>query len=110
MNALSARWLCPLLLWSHLGGNFAPNVRAGGVPPLQLLAVAPVSGDGIFLPQIFSSPQPLPVIRLGDAPAFGKTMILSRAQICGLLTATAPGVGPNFAGPVPSANPMSWSC
>ena len=99
MNALSARWLCPLLLWSHLGGNFAPNVRAGGVPPLQLLAVAPVSGDGIFLPQIFSSPQPLPVIRLGDAPAFGKNLILSRAQICGLLTATAPGVGTNFSGP-----------
>ena len=50
---LPARSLCWLLLWTCLGGGFTSNIRAGEAPPLQLLAVAPVSGDGIFLPQIF---------------------------------------------------------
>jgi flagella basal body P-ring formation protein FlgA len=99
MNYLSARRFCWLLLWTCLGGGFTSNIRAGEAPPLQLLAVAPVSGDGFFLPQIFSSAQPLPVIRLGDAPAFGKNLLLTRAQICDLLAANAPGVGTNFSGP-----------
>ncbi len=51
------------------------------------------------MPQIFSSTQPLPAIRLCDAPAFGKNLILTRAQICDLLAANAPGVGTNFSGP-----------
>jgi flagella basal body P-ring formation protein FlgA len=99
MSQLSARWLCPLLLWACLGGGFASNVRAGEAPPLQLLVAAPVNGDGFFLPQLFSSTQPLPLIRLGDAPAFGKNLIITRAQIGGLLAANAPGVGTNFSGP-----------
>lgn len=64
-----------------------------------MLTVAPVSGDGIFLSQIFSAPQPLPLVRLGDAPAFGQTLVLTRAQVCDLLAAKAPGVGTNFSGP-----------
>jgi flagella basal body P-ring formation protein FlgA len=100
MNLLSAQWLCSLLLlWACLGGGFTSNSRAGEAPPLQLLAVASVSGDGIFLPQLLASSQPLPDIRLADSPAFGKNLILSRAQICGLLAANAPGVGTNFSGP-----------
>ncbi len=99
MNYLSARFICPLLLWTCLGGRFTSNIRAGETPPLQLLAVAPVSGDGFFLPQIFTSAEPLPAIRLGDAPAFGKNLILNRAQIGDLLAANAPGVGTNFSGP-----------
>ena len=99
MKNLSARLLCWFLLWTCLGGGFTSNLRAGEAPPLQLLAVAPVGGDGIFLPQIFSSAQPLPAIRLADAPAFGKNLTLSRAQICELLAANAPGVGTNFSGP-----------
>ena len=99
MNSVSARQLCWLLLWACLGGSFTSNMRAGEAPPLQLLAVAPVSGDGLFLPQLFTSAQPLPDIRLADAPAFGKNQLLTRAQICGLLAANAPGVGTNFSGP-----------
>lgn len=64
-----------------------------------MLPVALVSSDGFFLPQLFTAAEPLPAIRLGDAPAFGKNQILSRAQICGLLAANAPGVGTNFSGP-----------
>ena len=99
IGQLSARLLCPLLLWTCLGGGFTSSLRAGEAPPLQLLAAAPVTGDGFFLPQLFSSTQPLPVVRLGDAPAFGKNLILTRAQIGGLLAANAPGVGTNFSGP-----------
>ena len=99
MKNLSARVVCPLLLWPCLGGSFTSNLSAGEVPPFQLTAVAPVSGDGVFLPQIFTSTQPLPAIRLCDAPAFGKNLILNRAQICDLLAANAPGVGTNFSGP-----------
>ncbi len=99
MRNLSARIVCPLLLWACLGGGFPLNIRAGEAPPLQLIAVAPVSGDGVFLPQIFTSAQPLPAIRLCDAPAFGKNLILNRAQICDLLAANAPSVGTNFSGP-----------
>jgi len=94
-----ARLLCPLLLWSSLGGGFTSFARAGEAPSIQLLAVAPVSADGVFLPQLFSSAEPLPVVRLADAPAFGKNLILTRAQICDLLAANAPGVGTNFSGP-----------
>jgi flagella basal body P-ring formation protein FlgA len=99
MSQLPARWLCSFLLWTCLGGGFSLSARAADAPPLQLLAAAPVSGDGIFLPQLFSSTQPLPVIRMGDAPAFGKNLFLNRAQICDLLAANAPGVGTNFSGP-----------
>lgn len=99
INKLSARFLCPLLLWTCLGGSFTSNVRAGEAPPLQMLAVVPVSADGIFLPQFFSSTQPLPAIRLDDTPAFGKDLILTRAQICDFWAANAPGVGTNFFGP-----------
>jgi flagella basal body P-ring formation protein FlgA len=99
ISNLSARLPCWLLLWTCLGGGFTSNIRAGEAPPLQLLAVAAVSSDGIFLPQIFTSAQPLPAIRLTDAPAFGKNLLLTRAQICDLLAANAPGVGTNFSGP-----------
>jgi flagella basal body P-ring formation protein FlgA len=101
MRSLSARLFCwaLALLWTLLGGHFSLNLRADEVPSVQMLAAAPVCGDGIFLPQIFTSSQPLPVLRLGDAPAFGKTLILTRAQVCGLLAAGAPGVGTNFSGP-----------
>jgi flagella basal body P-ring formation protein FlgA len=97
MGNLSARSLCWLL--TCLGGGFTSNTSAGEAPPILLLAVAPVSGDGVFLPQIFSSAQPLPAIRLCDAPAFGRSLILTRAQLCDLLAANAPGVGTNFSGP-----------
>jgi len=99
MKQLSARSFRRLLLWACLGGGFTSIIRAGEAPPFQLIAVAPVSGDGVFLPQIFSSAQPLPAVRLCDAPAFGKNLILTRAQIGDLLAANAPVVGTNFSGP-----------
>jgi len=99
MKTLSARSPSWLLLWACLGGGFALNTRAVETPPLQLLAAASVSGDGVFLPQVFASADPLPAIRLADAPAFGKSLVLTRAQLADLLGANAPGVGTNFSGP-----------
>jgi flagella basal body P-ring formation protein FlgA len=90
-------WFRSWLLAACLGG-LAAGVRAGDAP-LELLPAAPVGADGIFLAQIFTSSQPLPAIRLADAPAFGKNVILTRAQIDDLLAANAPGVGTNISGP-----------
>ncbi|HEX9048693.1 MAG TPA: flagellar basal body P-ring formation chaperone FlgA [Verrucomicrobiae bacterium] len=88
-----------LFLWICLGGGVALNLRAADTPTVQLLATAAVNGEGIFLPQIFSSPGPLPAIRLADAPAFGRSLTLTRAQLCDLLAANATSVGTNFSGP-----------
>jgi len=99
IKQVSARALLCLLVWACLGGGFTSKLRAGEAPPIQLLAVATVTGDGIFLPQIFTANEPLPAIRLADAPAFGKNVTLTRAQICNLLAANATSVGTNFSGP-----------
>jgi flagella basal body P-ring formation protein FlgA len=65
---------------------------------LQLNAVAAVSGDGVYLPQIFSAADPLPAIKLSEAPAFGKNLVLSRDKIIELLSQNAPNCGTNFSG------------
>lgn len=87
------------LLLSFLpdGGGLA-SVMAGEPPVLQLNAAAAVAGDGVFLPQLFSATEPLPAIRLCDAPAFGKNLVLTRDQLGELLAANAPACGTNFAG------------
>ncbi len=58
--------------------------------PLQLAPTAQVDGAGIFLQQIVKSDQPLPSVRLTDAPAFGKTADFTRAQIIAFLATAAP--------------------
>jgi flagella basal body P-ring formation protein FlgA len=87
-----------LLLFVCLSNVFSSSVWAGEPSPLQLTAAAQVCGDGVFLPQVFKSAQPLPAIRLCDAPAFGKNLVLTRAQLCELLAANAPDCGTNFSG------------
>ncbi len=79
-------------------GGFVPSLVAGEATSFQLNAVAPVSGDGVFLPQVFTSTDPLPAVRLCDAPAFGKNLILTRAQVSALLSANAFTFGTNFSG------------
>ena len=98
MNTLLARKSCWLLLFTCLGGGFNSRLSASEATPLQLSATAQVCGDGVFLPQIFSATQPLPAIRLCDAPAFGKNLMLTRAQVADLLAANAPDCGTNFSG------------
>jgi len=87
-----------ILLGLLHGAGFASTLIAGEPASLQLNAVAPVSGDGVFLPQVFTSAEPLPAVKLCDAPAFGKNLVLSREQVTELLALNAPAVGTNFSG------------
>jgi flagella basal body P-ring formation protein FlgA len=78
--------------------GLAVSLFAAEAQSLQLNAVATTSGDGVFLPQLFTSTDPLPVVKLCDAPAFGKNLILTREKISELLAANAMSVGTNFSG------------
>ena len=98
MKKLLAEKSVGLLLVTCLGVGFSSNLSASEAAPLQLTAAAQVCGDGVFLPQVFQSSQPLPAIRLCDAPAFGKSLTLTRAQLADLIVANAPDCGTNFIG------------
>jgi len=97
MKPFTATNLLTLLLFL-LGAGIACPLVAGEAAPLQLNAVASVSGDGVFLPQLFASTDPLPAVKLCDAPAFGKNLILTREKIAELLAVNSPGLGTNFSG------------
>lgn len=86
------------LLYANGCGSLLPVFAEEPTTALELKASVPVSGDGVFLPQIFSSTDPLPAVKLCDAPKFGKHLILSRDQIALLVESNAPSVGVNFSG------------
>ncbi len=67
-------------------------LQASQPSAFQLLPVAQVTGDGVFLQQLVTSSQPLPNLRLCDPPAVGATLELSRSQINDLLAAAAPNL------------------
>jgi flagella basal body P-ring formation protein FlgA len=74
-------------------------LQAAESTAFQLSPVAQVTGSGVFLQQIVTSSQPLPDVRLCDAPAVGATLELSRSQINDLLAAAAPAwMTTNWAG------------
>jgi len=98
MKPSLAQQFLGVLLLACLGGGFDPSIRASEPSPLEIKAVALVCGDGIFLPQIVDSDQPLPAVRLGDAPAFGKNVVFTRAQLAELIANAASAVGTNFSG------------
>ena len=87
-----------ILLGLLHGAGSASILIAGESAPLQLNAVAPVSGDGVFLPQLFTSAAPLPAVKLCDSPAFGKILVLTHDQVGELLANNAPAWGTNFTG------------
>lgn len=66
------------------------GARAVEPPSLELAPVAQVTGDGVFLSEIIKSPNPLPTVRLCDAPALGAALDLSRSQINDFLALKAP--------------------
>ncbi len=78
------------LFFILFSSQWVGNLRASEPSALQLAPVAEVSGDGVFLQQVVKSGQPLPALRLCDAPQVGATMNLSRAQIHDRLTILAP--------------------
>ena len=88
----SVRNLVFLFLFACLGGGFAVRGSAGEPSSFQLRATALVDGAGVFAEQVIRSEPSLSALRLCDAPAFGKTTVLTRAQLGELLTAAAPGL------------------
>ncbi len=97
LKNLAAQLLGPLFLANGCGA-LLPVLASEPPSSLVLNAVAPVSSDGVFLPQVFSSADPLPAVRLCDAPAFGKNLILSHDDIAALVASNAPDIGTNFSG------------
>jgi flagellar basal body P-ring formation protein FlgA len=96
-----------LLVWLTIITALAVYGFPASAADMQLNAVVALSGDGVYLPQIFSSAEPLPAVKLCDAPAFGKTLVLSREKICELLSRekicellsqNAPNCPTNFSG------------
>jgi flagella basal body P-ring formation protein FlgA len=82
-------WLV-LSLLIFLTAGFQPLVLAADTGSLELMPNAQVDGRGIYLGELVRSSQPLPEVRLCDAPDFGKTTQFSRAQIINQLAALAP--------------------
>jgi flagellar basal body P-ring formation protein FlgA len=70
---------------------FALRTNAADTATIALLPAAQVDSTGVLLQQIVKSDEALPALRLADAPVFAKTIILTRAQIGGLLAIAAPG-------------------
>ena len=83
------QFLCVLIF---VGGGLTQCLSASTPAALQLSAGAQVDSRGVFLGQLVKSDQPLPSLRLCDAPAFGKTTELTRAQVNDLLATAASGL------------------
>jgi len=75
--------LCALLLGALGGGE--PRVFAfPGATAFDLRPVVQVDSAGIYLHQIINAPVgtlPVQPIRLGDAPAFGRSAVITRTQV-----------------------------
>ncbi len=82
-----------------LRASFA--LPAGDAASWPLAADVKVDSKGVYLRQLVapSFSQPLPDIRLADAPAFGRFAFFTRAQVADLLAKAAPDLEPNFSGP-----------
>jgi flagellar basal body P-ring formation protein FlgA len=88
LSRLARSWVA--LLFVFFSHPFIGSLQAAEPPAFQLAPIVEVTGDGVFLQQLVKSSQPLPALRLCDAPRIGVTMTLSRSQINDLLTVTAP--------------------
>jgi flagella basal body P-ring formation protein FlgA len=92
-NALSParRWqVLFVFIFALLGTT---SVLPAAVPStFNLAANTQVDSTGIFLRQLVKSDQPLPALRLTDAPEFGKTLELTRQQIADFVATAAPNL------------------
>ncbi len=87
----SRRWQC-LTALIFLTAGFHSRLQAGETGAFQLNANAQVDGSGVYFAELVRTSESLPSLRLCDAPEFGKTAELTRAQIINLLAVTAPEV------------------
>jgi flagella basal body P-ring formation protein FlgA len=81
-----------LFILFSVGGSLTQILHAADPVVLQLAATAQVDSRGVFLQQIVKSDQHLPALRLCDAPEFGKSTDLTRAQVVELVATAAPDV------------------
>jgi flagella basal body P-ring formation protein FlgA len=74
------------------GGGFASPDSPGEASVLSLNSGAIVDGEGIYLGDVASDEceSLLPRVRLGDSPALGQSVTLSRAQVAEVLQKAAP--------------------
>jgi len=97
------RPFCRFTLAAVLAGALPASVVGDEPRAAVLLANAQVTGEGVFLGQVIE-PNPaltLPPIRLGNSPAFGQALTLTRQQIREAWQKTAPELAAtNWAGAV----------
>lgn len=88
--------ILPLLLFLGCGG-FAPRLATGEPSTWTLRDTATVNRHGIFLDQIVAASDGLPgfLVRLADAPAFGKTLVWNRSQVEEKLRLSNPPMPPH---------------
>jgi flagella basal body P-ring formation protein FlgA len=95
-------FLCVLCV-SVVNLFFAPLLKAqvNESASWPLASQAQVDSQGIFLKNILAPNfnQPLPSVRLADAPNWGRVTFLTRAQITELLAKAAPDLNPVWSGP-----------
>ena len=88
---LGPLWFWCLSLTGLAPWTFAAENVAGGAtnesPAVLLRSSIQVTGDGVFLDSVVQPGLALPTLRLCDAPAFGKSLVLKRAEICELARA-----------------------
>lgn len=82
VNFALFRLSTPLLVW------LASGLVVAAAETVSLRSAAQVDGEGVFLSQVLDYGSNAPALRLCDAPAFGKSSMLSRAQV-GELAKTA---------------------
>ena len=88
-------------LFTTFGASALSLGPAGDAASWPLAPEAKVDSRGIFLRNLVSAnfTQPLPEVRLADAPAFGRGAVFTRAQLNDLLARVAPEVTPVWSGP-----------
>jgi flagellar basal body P-ring formation protein FlgA len=89
---ISPRNLSALCLSTLLGGGLGFSTLAAESSTWLLLTNAQVDSEGVFLSQVVevTPPQPLPQVRLADAPGFGQAATLTRTQILWVVQKAAP--------------------
>ena len=91
--------LCASLLSSHAASALALG-SSNESASWPLAIEAKVDSRGVFLRNVVAPThtQPLTEVRIADAPAFGRVVVYTRAQLNDLLAKTAPEVVPVWSG------------